>query len=114
MLAMICKIKKHQSSFVIIDKNAVQDVRLSLRARGLLAYLLCLPDNWVVVVSELQERFQDGRYSIQAAFKELELHGYATLETIRNELGQIAGKEWHIHEKPKQARRGAEQQKQVR
>jgi hypothetical protein len=97
---MILKIKQHNKSFVIIDKRPLHNPVMSLKAKGLLAYLLTLPDNWVVVVSELGNRFPDGRYAIAAALKELRDHGHATLEPVRDKDGRMAGKEWHIHERP--------------
>ena len=97
---MILKIKQHSKSFVIIDKRPLHNPAMSLKAKGLLAYLLTLPDNWVVVVNELGNRFPDGRYAIAAALKELRAHGHATLEVVRDDRGRIIGKEYHIHERP--------------
>jgi hypothetical protein len=97
---MIIKIKQHPTNFVIIDKTSLENARLSWRAKGLLAYLLTKPDNWVVIGSELVNHAKDGRYALLAAFHELRDNGHATLEAVRNDKGQIIGKEWHIHEKP--------------
>lgn len=95
---MIIKIKRHETSFVIIDKRPLENAVLSWRAKGLLAYLLTKPDNWVVVMTDLIVRSKDKRQSTQKAFHELRDAGHATLEVVRNERGQIIGKEWHIHE----------------
>ena len=100
---MILKIKQHSKSFVIIDKRPLHNPKLSLKAKGLLAYLLTLPNDWVVVVSELGNRFKDGRYAIAAALRELRDHGHATLEVVRDAQGRIIGKEYHIHERPIEA-----------
>jgi hypothetical protein len=97
---MIIRLKKHSHNFVIIDSRPLRNAALSWRAKGLLAYLMTLPDNWVVVRGDLVERSSDGRSSVQAAFQELKVHGHATLELVRNAKGQVVGKEWHIHEKP--------------
>ena len=101
---MIIRIKKHESSFVIIDKRPLENAVLSWRAKGLLAYLLTKPENWVVVMSDLITRSRDRRQSTQKAFWELRDHGHATLETVRDERGRIMGKEWHIHEAAKRIR----------
>jgi hypothetical protein len=101
---MIFKIKRHQSSFVIIDKRPIHNPAMSLRAKGLLAYLLTLPDDWVVVSGELPKHFKDGRKNIAAAFRELREHGHATLELVRDKDGKLAGREWHIHEQAKKIR----------
>jgi hypothetical protein len=101
---MIFRIKKHDHGYVIIDGKLLNDAALSLRAKGLLAWFLSKPDNWVVVMSDLKARHKDGRYSVQAAFQELRDHGHATLEVVRDEKGRILGKEWHIHEQAKRIR----------
>jgi hypothetical protein len=101
---MILRIKRHQTNFVMIDAVALRNPRMSCRAKGLLAYLLTLPDNWVVMVSELEKHFSDGRFSLQKAFRELRDHGHATLEPVRDAAGKMAGREWHIHERAKKIR----------
>ena len=98
---MILKIKRHKSSFVIIDSRPLHNPNMSCRAKGLLAYLLTMPDNWVVVSTELPKHFSYGRKSIAKAFRELRDHGHATLELVRDKNGKLAGREWHIHEQPK-------------
>ena len=47
--------------FVIIDQRAIEDVRLSWAARGLLGYLLSRPDDWKVLVNDLRKRGDLGR-----------------------------------------------------
>ena len=98
---MIIKIKRHRTSFVIIDSTPLKDASMSCRAKGLLAYLLTLPDNWVVMVDELGKHFSDGRHSLQRAFKELREHGHVTLEPVRDKNGRMAGREYHVHEQPR-------------
>lgn len=97
---MIIKIQRHSKNFVIIDKRPLEDVRLTWKAKGLLAYLLTKPHNWVVMRSDLVERSKNGRRAFQSAMKELKLYGYATLSIVRDEGGNIRGKEWIIHEEP--------------
>jgi hypothetical protein len=101
---MIFRIKKHDHGYVIIDGKCLNNSALSLRAKGLLAYFLTKPDNWVVVMSDMMSRHKDGRYSVQSTFQELRDHGHATLEVVRDAGGRIVGKEWHIHEKAKRIR----------
>ena len=42
--------------FLILDQQAVEDIRLSWAARGLLAYLLSRPDDWRVLINDLRNR----------------------------------------------------------
>ena len=43
--------------FLIIGQRAVEDARLSWAARGLLGYLLSRPDDWKVLIKDLQVFF---------------------------------------------------------
>ena len=97
---MIVKIKKRENPFAMIDRAALEDSRLSWKARGILAYLLSKPEDWEVNIKEIRERGKEGRNVVQACFKELESCGYAELKPKRNKGGQVVGKHWVIHETP--------------
>ena len=97
---MIVRIVKRENPYVQIDKKALSDKRLSWRAKGILAYLLGKPDDWIASVPDIIENGRDGRESVQSALKELRSAGYAKLQTVRNERGQTTGKEWIIMETP--------------
>ena len=68
--------QKRNTPFVQIDKNALQDERLSWKAKGLLAYLLSLPDDWQIYINELKNHAKDGRDSTRTAMNELIKFGY--------------------------------------
>jgi len=67
---------KHTSDFFQMNNEAIQDPSLSWAAKGLLAYLLSLPDGWEVHLTELFKRSVDGRRATEAAMKELVKVGY--------------------------------------
>ena len=96
----ILRIQKRENPYAQIDKAALEDNRLSWRARGILAYLLSKPDNWHIHVFDIVNHGPEGRDAVQHALKELEQFGYARLETLRNERGHVIGKEWFITEQP--------------
>ena len=92
-------IRTHKNkSFTIIDNRGMKDEKLSLKAKGLLAYLLTLPDDWKIYVSELQKHSRDGRDSIRAAINELIENGYLKREETRDERGVFSGVEYHVYE----------------
>lgn len=64
------------SHFVMIANGAIRDAALSWRARGLLTYLLSLPDGWDVSADRLATQGTEGRKAVQAALRELESAGY--------------------------------------
>jgi hypothetical protein len=85
---------------VILDQQAVDDERLSWAARGLLLYLLARPDDWKVLVKDLQRRGDLKRDGIYKLLKELRNTGYAQYVSIRDEQGRIRGGVYYIYEQP--------------
>jgi DNA-binding MarR family transcriptional regulator len=73
---MIVKREKHDREFFLMDNAPVQDPGLSWAAKGLLAYLLSLPETWEVHLTDLFRRSACGRKPTQAALKELIAAGY--------------------------------------
>lgn len=89
-----------KTNFVVLNKDALQDVNLSWKAKGLLVYLLSLPDNWQIYIEELSAHAKDGVDSTASAIKELMKNGYITRERIRNEKGQLKNYIYTVHEIP--------------
>jgi hypothetical protein len=73
---IIHKAKQQRRHFTIIENSSIQDARLSYRARGVLAYLLSLPDGWVTDHRKLASFAVEGERAVLTALKELETHGY--------------------------------------
>ena len=63
-----------------------RDRQLSLRARGLLATALTLPDDWEYSLTGLLSLLPDGKQALRAALAELEAAGYLT-RTRENAAG---------------------------
>jgi hypothetical protein len=86
--------------FVIVDQAAVEDMRLSWAARGLLAYLLSRPDDWKVLVNDLKRRGNLGRDGIYALLRELRSAGYVRFERQRDLQGRMRGGTYIVSELP--------------
>jgi stage V sporulation protein SpoVS len=78
----------------------VRDKSLSAKAKGIHTYLLSLPDDWEIYLSELKEHFTDGKASISAGIKELINANYIKRNKIKNELGQFDGYDYTVYENP--------------
>lgn len=92
-------IKKKTDNFVILDKEALNDKNLSWKAKGLHSYLMSLPDDWVLFISDLENRSSDGRDSTRGAINELLEAGY--MERVqKKEKGKFMGYDYSIYEKP--------------
>ena len=77
------EIEEFESNFAQVPKTALKDSRVSLKAKGLYAYLFSLPRTWKVYRSELLNHLSDGKDSLNSAFKELESFGYIVNTPVR-------------------------------
>lgn len=74
--------------FTTIDRRAVNDDRLSFRARGILVWLLDKPDDWRCNSDTIARAGGEGREAVRTALRELEEHGYLIRNKRRDERGQ--------------------------
>lgn len=89
--------------FTIMSNHHLRNIKLSLKAKGLLSLMLSLPEDWDYTTKGLAYICKDGIDSIATALKELEQHGYLTRRRLRNENGQLGDVEYTIHEQPVKA-----------
>lgn len=92
-------IKKKTENFIVLDKTALNDSRLSWKAKGIHSYLMSLPDDWDLFISDLENRSKDGRDSTRAAINELIEHGYIFRKT-KKEKGKFMGYDYSVYENP--------------
>ncbi len=88
-------------NYTVMSNYHFRDKRLSFKAKGLLSFMLSLPDNWDYSVQGLITTAKDGRDSITSGLKELECYGYLKREPIR-EKGIIKDWNYIIYEQPEQ------------
>ncbi|MCB1454675.1 MAG: hypothetical protein KDJ43_13615, partial [Rhizobiaceae bacterium] len=96
----IIKIQKRNNPYVVLDKTFINDSRLSLKSKGLLAYLLSLPSDWEVHIKELTKHFPDGKHAISGALKELRQLGYVIHQRHRDSSGAYTHGNYHVFEIP--------------
>lgn len=75
--------------FTVVCNETADDNRLSLRARGLMLWLLSKPDGWKINARLITTIVPEGRDAILTALKELETFGY-----LRHEKVQMPGGQW--------------------
>ena len=80
-----------------IHNMVLRDKKLSLKAKGLMAYLLTLPNDWDVSFSELLTHHTDRERSTRGAMQELVENGYVKV-VMRHEDGHIVGNNYYIFE----------------
>ena len=93
----IIRVERHDT-FVVMAKECLEQKTLSLKAKGLHAYLMTLPQDWRVRMKDLENRSTDGRESVRSAMKELLDSGYVTRSTVQGAGGKMDGIEYTIYE----------------
>jgi len=67
----IIRVKKDRNNpYLIMNKTGLNDSRLSLRAKGLLCYLLSKPDNWYINTREIVSNSSNGIRSVWSTINE--------------------------------------------
>lgn len=92
--------KSKDNPFVMMDRRPLEKPYLSWKAKGLLAYLLSRPDNWVVNFGDLVKRATDGEHATRAAAKELEKAGHLKVVRHIDSKGRVTQYEYVVYEYP--------------
>ncbi|EJP86238.1 MULTISPECIES: DnaD domain protein [Bacillus cereus group] len=95
----IFRVKK-DNNYSVINNTGLKDKRLSWKAKGILAYILTLPDDWVFYREELSQHAKDGINSLRAGMQELKEYGYIRRFPVRDEKNKIVRWETIIYEIP--------------
>ena len=96
----VFKIEKNKN-FTIMSNHHLQDKSLSLKAKGLLSYMLSLPEDWDYSLTGLCSICKENKTAIRSTLKELQLYGYLSINKIRGKKGYFEY-EYLIYEVPKQ------------
>ena len=70
------KLTKESIGYAQIKNEVLTDTKISLKAKGLFAYLYSKPDDWDFSGDRMAKENMEGRKAIYAALKELEIEGY--------------------------------------
>jgi hypothetical protein len=96
----ICRVKKDsQNPYVILNKGFLENVEISLKLKGFLAYCLSKPDNWKFFVRQLVSVLKEGKDALYGIIQEGIDHGYITKEKQRLK-GKFESVEYIIREIP--------------
>jgi len=85
----------HKESFTVVSNKVLTDSSMSLRAKGLLCYLLSKPSHWEVIPKVVAKDTGESESMIRKILKELKVNGYAVLHYPKG-----GGSKWHIYENP--------------
>ena len=85
----------------ILTNEFLQNKEISLTAKGLLGYMLSLPDNWDFTIKGIAEQTNESEYKITKTLQELESKGYHTKKHIY-ENGRIKDWIYYVFAEPRQ------------
>lgn len=86
----------------MLDKGFLNNPELTWQAKGLLAYMLSLPNDWIFNISDLTNRSKNGRDATNNILRELQTAGYIQKEQARAESGKFAKTSFLVFETPVQ------------
>jgi len=85
---MIIRTRKNKN-YTTLCNVALNDPELSLKAKGLFAFLMSKPDDWKISYRGLMTQLKEGQRAILGALAELEEVGYLDRELTQNKAGHI-------------------------
>ena len=86
IIMAIIRVEK-RSNYTVVDNTFIRDMKLSMKAKGLMLLMLSLPPEWDYSVAGLSAICKEGMTAIRGALKELEDCGYLRRERRNNEKG---------------------------
>lgn len=81
-------LEKQEVGFTQVKNDILNDNKISLRAKGLFAYLYSKPNDWDFSGIRIQNDSKDGKKSTYSAIKELETAGY--LKRHKENSGKVS------------------------
>lgn len=87
---------KRTGDFTTVHNEYLQDVNLSWKAKGLITYIMSLPPDWQLNLSDLKKRSKDGRDATAAGLRELITNGYCQRCKVRGDGGTFVGCDYEV------------------
>jgi len=87
-------------NYTTISNQLFKNKGISLKAKGLMAYLLSLPNDWNLSINGIVACSKEGRGAIRNTFTELISAGYIERIQIRDK-GKFIGYDYFVFEQPK-------------
>jgi DNA-binding MarR family transcriptional regulator len=89
-----------KSRYGVAPDKLLNDPNISLKAKGLFAYLQSKPDNWRFSVARITSQTKDGKDSVKSAIRELEKAGYLKRKPRKGDAGKWDGYDYILTENP--------------
>ena len=89
-----------ENPYVMINKKMLHDPNLDPQDKGVLAYLLSLPNDWDINLSHLAKVLGTGRDRIRNVINNLIKHGYCLKSENRDARNRYIGTSYEVSEEP--------------
>lgn len=97
---MVIRVEKNKY-YTTMSNYHLWDKKLSLKAKGLMSFMLSLPEDWDYTVMGLVACLKEGRDGVRVAIQELEKYGYLTRRRVKDKKGIFRQTEYILVENPK-------------
>lgn len=87
-MSTVVRIEKNRN-YVVMNNEFLRNKEMSLKAKGLLALCLSLPDTWDYSLNGLVSITKENLTAVRSGLKELEQHGHLKINKTKNEKGQF-------------------------
>ena len=88
-------------SYTVMSNFHLRDKNLSYRAKGMLSFMLSLPEDWDYSVNGLVSVSKENENAIKGILQELKDNGYLVINKIKDDKGKFVY-EYNIYEFPKE------------
>lgn len=95
----IVRAPRPEAHFTVLSNSVLRNPDLSFRSRGILAYLLSMPDNWHTSPAALERAGGEGLHAVRTSLKELEEAGYLRRLKRRDDAGRWVWETW-VYDEP--------------
>lgn len=92
--------RKKNSDYTVVSNVFLRDKNLSIKAKGFLAVVMGLPDNWEFTINGICSILKEGKTAVYNAINELKDAGYCKAKRIQNGKGIIQGYDYSFFEMP--------------
>lgn len=86
---IVRSVNSSKYNFTPISNQLIQNVSITLEARGLICFILSLPENWVIYKQQVQKFLKMGDIKFDRVWKECVTAGYISVKKQRLSNGRF-------------------------
>ena len=93
--------REKNRNYTTISNVFLRDKNLSIKAKGFLAVIMSLPEDWDFTINGISAILREGKTAIYSTISELKSKGYCKMDKCKTEKGVIIGNDYSFSEFPK-------------